>query len=204
MKLFKYDNVDEMVDILKRDGIIAVPTDTVYGLCVRINSDDAFNKLVVTKNRPLNKSFPVMCSDIEQIRKVAVVDEVGEKLIKNFMPGPITIIFKKRGDYAVNNRGTIDIDDVGIRMATSPVIKSIIDGLGLPVFMTSANKSGEPVCETNDEIKRIFPYLDGILEGDVSYGLSSTIVSLVNGVKIIRKGPISEEEIMKVVNNEQM
>jgi len=204
MKIFNNNDVSEMVNILKNDGILCVPTDTVYGLCVRINSEEAFNKLVSFKNRPANKSFPVMCSDIEQIKKVAVVDEVGEKLINSFMPGPITIVLKKRDDYSVNNRGTMDIRDVGIRMATSPVLKKVIDELGMPIFMTSANLSGEPVCTSMEEIKEVFPNLDGILEGRVSYGLSSTIVSLVDDVRIIREGPISSDEIMRVVNDEKM
>ena len=120
------------------------------------------------------------------------------------MPRPITIVLKKRDDYSVNNRGTMDIRDVGIRMATSPVLKEVIYELGTPIFMTSANISGEPVCTSMEEIKEVFPNLDGILEGRVSYGLSSTIVSLVDDVKIIREGPISSDEIMRVVNDEKM
>lgn len=64
MRRYKESEIEELVEILKNDGIISVPTDTVYGMCVQINSKEAFEKLVKIKNRPSTKSFPVMCCDI--------------------------------------------------------------------------------------------------------------------------------------------
>ena len=96
IKRFKENEIDELVNILKSNGVISVPTDTVYGLCSRIDSKDAFEKLIDVKNRPLNKSFPIMCANLEQIKSIAITDERSEKLIHAFMPGPITLILEKR------------------------------------------------------------------------------------------------------------
>lgn len=94
MKRYKQNETDELSNILKQDGVISVPTDTVYGICARINSLNAYDKLVNIKNRPSNKSFPVMCANEEQIKSIAIVDERAQKLIHAFMPGPVYFSFK--------------------------------------------------------------------------------------------------------------
>ena len=76
MKRYKQTEIEELAEILKNDGVISVPTDTVYGVCARINSKKAHDNLVKTKNRPITKPFPIMCSDEEQIKSIAVVDEI--------------------------------------------------------------------------------------------------------------------------------
>ena len=96
MKRYKSNEIDKLSEILKNDGVISVPTDTVFGVCARINSIKAYDNLVKTKNRPITKPFPVMCADEEQIRSIAIIDEKAEKLIKEFMPGPITLVLRKR------------------------------------------------------------------------------------------------------------
>ena len=108
MRRYKQSEIKELATILKNDGVISVPTDTVYGICARINSSKAYDKLVSVKNRPSNKSFPIMCSDIEQIKSIAIIDQKALKLIKAFMPGPITLVLNKRPDVLsyINNAGT--------------------------------------------------------------------------------------------------
>lgn len=112
IKRYKQNETDTLAKILKNDGVISVPTDTVYGVCARINSKKAHDNLVKTKNRPITKPFPVMCSDEEQIKSIAIVNEKAEKLIKEFMPGPITLILEKRPEapeYVNNGKTTIAI-----------------------------------------------------------------------------------------------
>ncbi len=96
VKRYKENEIEELADILKNDGVICVPTDTVYGLCARINSQAAYNKLVAIKKRPVNKAFPIMCADEEQIKNVAIVCEEAEKLIKEFMPRTNYFNFKEK------------------------------------------------------------------------------------------------------------
>ncbi len=194
IKRYKQTEIEKIAEILKNDGVISVPTDTVYGVCARINSKKAHDNLVKTKNRPITKPFPIMCSDKEQIKSIAIVDEKAEKLIKEFMPGPITLILEKRPEvpeYVSNGKATI-----AVRMATSKEIKELIIKTGCPIFMSSANQSGEPTCTNLDEIENECLNLDGMMEGTVKFGKGSTIVDCVSKeLKILREGPITIEQI---------
>lgn len=202
MKRYKQSEIDELANILKQDGVISVPTDTVYGICARINSIEAYNKLISIKNRPSNKSFPVMCADEEQIKSIAIVDEKIEKLIHAFMPGPVTLILNKRNEKNINNRGLRTTSEMAVRMAPSNILKELIYKTGSPIFMTSANQSGEKECNNLDEIEKMCPTLDGMMEGNVSFGKASTIIDCTQEViKIQRVGPISMEDIIEALKN---
>ena len=198
MKRYKQNEIDELAKILKNDGVISVPTDTVYGVCARINSVNAYNNLINTKKRPIEKPFSVMCADEKQIRTIAIVDNRAEKLIHAFMPGPITLILQKKPEvpeYVTNGQKTI-----AVRMATSDALEQLIKKVESPVFMSSANISGKPACTNLDEIEKSCPNLDGMMEGEVSFGIGSTIVDCTKEkIEILREGPISLEQIMKVI-----
>ena len=200
MKRYKSNEIDKLSEILKNDGVISVPTDTVFGVCARINSIKAYDNLVKTKNRQITKPFPVMCADEEQIRSIAIIDEKEEKLIKEFMPGPITLVLRKREDlpeYINNGR-----DSIAIRMATSKALEELIRKVGSPIFMSSANQSGEPTCQDLDEIEKSCPSLDGMMEGEVSFGKGSTIVDCTSEkIEILRLGPISISQIEKAIKS---
>lgn len=200
MKRYKQNETDELAEILKNDGVISVPTDTVYGLCARMNSKIAREKLMHVKNRPATKSLPIMCADEEQIKSIAIVNEKIEKLIRAFMPGPITLVLLKGPNVPeyINEAS----DEIGVRMATSKALKELIEKTGCPIFMSSANRSGEPVCTSLDEIEKVCPSLDGMMEGDVSFGKASTIVDCTKEeIKILREGPITIEQIMEALEN---
>ena len=187
MKRYTNNEINELANILKK-----------YGICARMNSIKAHDKLVAVKNRPTNKAFPIMCADEEQIKSIAIVDEKTEKLIRQFMPGPITLILKKKpklAEYINNGKSTI-----AVRMASSKIIEELIRKIGSPLFMTSANQSGNPPCTTLDEIEKECPNLDGMLGGNISFGKGSTIVDCVTEpIKIVREGPISLEQIEKTI-----
>ena len=203
MKRYKQSEIEEIATILKNDGVISVPTDTVYGICARINSSKAYNNLVKVKNRPSTKSFPVLCKDLEQIKSIAILDKKALKLIKAFMPGPLTLVLNKKPETFsyINNAGTRETYEVAVRMIPSKFLNELIEKVGSPLFLTSANKSGMDVCRNLDEIEEECPTLDGMVIGDVSFGEASTIVDLTLGdIKIQRQGPISEDEIMKELN----
>ncbi len=204
MKIYKQTELDALATILKQDGVISVPTDTVYGLCARINSEVAYKNLEAIKNRPSNKSFPVMCASIEQIKQIAIVDEKIEKLINTFMPGPVTLVLNKKPEVFnyINNRGTTETSELAVRMATSKSLEELIFKVGSPIFLTSANKSGQETCHNLAEIATAFPNLDGIMEGEVSFGEASTIIDCTNEeIKIQRPGPIPTEQIMEALKN---
>ena len=200
IKRYKENEIEELAQILKNDGVISVPTDTVYGICARINSVKAYNNLVAIKNRPNTKLFHIMCADKEQIERIAIIDEKTRKLIEILMPGPITLILNKRSEISdyINNGSTT----IAVRMATSKVLEELIQKIGSPIFMTSANKSGESVCTTLEEIEEKCPTLDGMLEGKVSFNQASTILDCTsNKIRIIRNGPISLERILEIIGS---
>lgn len=202
IKRYNQNEIEELVQILKNNGIISVPTDTVFGICARINSQIAHDKLIQVKKRPINKSFPVMCANEEQIKRIAIVNKREENLIKAFMPGPITLVLRKNSDlpqYVTNGKDTI-----AVRMATSKSLEELILKLGSPIFMTSANQSGEKECINLDEIEKNCPLLDGMMEGQVVFSKGSTIVDCTSqdGIKILREGPISIEEINKIIKED--
>lgn len=200
MKRFSEDDIEEIVDILKNNGVISVPTDTVYGVCARIDSKKAHDNLIFVKNRPETKPFPVMCANEEQIKGIAIVNEKAEKIIKAFMPGPITIVLNKKEtvpDYITNGKKTI-----AIRMATSKTLEKIILSLGTPIFMSSANQSGEKTSESLEEIEKNCPKINGILEGKIKLGVGSTIIDCTSEkIKVLREGPIKLEEINNIINH---
>ena len=193
IRKFNENEIDEIVDILQKDGVICVPTDTVYGLCTCMNSYVGYTKLISIKKRPNEKNFPLMCSDINQVESIAELSPMAVKIINHFMPGPLTIILKKKSGLPsyVTNSNTI-----AIRLATSSVLKEIIEKVGSPIFMTSANISGEFPCNDIDKIEATFPSLDGLLLGKPLFGVSSTIVDCSSiPIKILREGPISLDDI---------
>lgn len=198
MKRYNQNEIDELVQILKQDGVISVPTDTVYGLCASIKSKKAYDKLIKIKNRPKNKLLPIMCADLEQIKDIAKVNKNTEKIIRKLMPGPITLVLEKKNKlpYFVNS-GEFTI---AVRMATSEALYKLIKKLDSPIFLSSANISGQPACESLDEIEEKCPDLDGMMVGNIVFGKGSTIVDCTsNNVKIIREGPISMEKIKESI-----
>lgn len=200
MKRYDQNETSELAEILKNDGVISVPTDTVFGVCARIASKDAHDNLVKTKNRPHDKLFPIMCADEDQIKSIAIVNDKAERLIRKFMPGPITLVLPKQPELPeyVNNGG----DTIAIRMATSKPVEDLIRKTGSPIFMSSANKSGEPTCTSLYEIEKSCPTLDGMMEGKVSFGKGSTIVDCTSDtIKVLREGPILLEQILEAINN---
>lgn len=200
IKRYKSTEINELVDILKKDGVISIPTDTVYGICARMNSKEARDKLIMVKNRPALKSFPIMCATIGQIKSISIVNKTAEKLIEKLMPGPITIVLKKNRDlpeFVTNGKDTI-----AVRLATSKPIEDLILKLGSPIFMTSANQNGAAECTNLDEIEESCPLLDGMVEGDVIFSRGSTIVDCSGeDIKILRDGPISLEKINSIIEN---
>lgn len=194
MKRYTQEQITELAEILKNDGVISVPTDTVFGVCARMDSLQAQENLREVKNRPAAKAFPVMCSDKGQIKTIAEVDERAERIIDAFMPGPLTVILNRKKEIPEFVNG--GLATLAIRLAPSEAVRKLIEETGSPLFMTSANQSGQPTCTTLDEIEQQCPLLSGMMEGEVRYGEASTILDCTKAeLVILRKGPISLEQL---------
>ena len=198
IRIYTKEELPLLAEILKNEGVISVPTDTVYGVCARMFSPVAQENLRRVKNRPLTKAFPVMCADLEQIRTIAEVDERTCRIIHTFMPGPLTVVLRKKAGIPGFVNG--NMDTLAVRMAPDEVIRELILLTGEPLYMTSANQSGEKTCTTLSEIAENCPLLDGILEGETRFGTASTIVDCTGELKILREGPITLKELKQAAD----
>lgn len=199
MQTIKYSKMDikQIIDRLLQGGILAFPTDTVFGLAC-IMDKDAISKVYEAKGRSFDKPLPMMCNGKDMIDKVAIINSDAEKLIDKFMPGAITIIFNKKDnveDYVTNGRNTI-----GIRVPNDEWILNLISEIGMPILVTSANISGDgSLLKWEDVYSCMNGKIDGIVCEDARGDLASTIVDCSNEAKIIRQGPISNEDIMEAL-----
>ena len=201
MKLYSPNKLEELAELLRNDGVISVPTDTVYGVCARMDHEEAQENLRNIKHRPETKAFPLMCADAGQIRKIAQTDDRSEKLIAAFMPGPVTLVLNKREEVPAFVNG--GMDTLAIRMASSKDLEELIRMVGVPLYMTSANQSGQPVCTTPEEIEKACPGLSGMMDGRPSFGQASTIIDCTQQeIRILRPGPVTMEMIEKALKGE--
>lgn len=192
--------VERAVKILKNGGIVAFPTDTVYGLGANAFNEDAVLRVYEAKARPREFALTLLLADISQIKIVAEnVPKIAWKLAERFMPGALTIVLQK--SMAVSNMITGDGDTVAVRVPDHPVPVAIVRGLGAPITGTSANRSGSPSPVTAEEVyKQLRNKVDLIVDGGkCPLGISSTVIDLtIDPPKIIRYGTITREQIINV------
>ena len=184
--------------ILQNGGLIAFPTETVYGLGVIFDNEQSYERLINVKRRPPEKPFTLMCGSLDDIKKYAYVNELAQKLIDAFMPGQFTIILKAKENlprWVISKEG-----NVGIRISDDKFVQNLIIETGKPLLVPSANRSGENPCHTSNEVKdSLGNDLDAIIIGESVSNIPSTIVFVDDSVHIIRLGEISESEIKNVI-----
>lgn len=195
MKLLELNEINEGKDILLNKGVVAFPTETVYGLGVISTSEEAYKKLVKVKERPENKPFTLMCSSINQISSLVEINKKAERIIKKYMPGPLTLVLKtkKKPEFYVD----FGTGYVGFRIPNVKFLLDLIDKVGEPLLVPSANKSGEKPAKSSKEVLEIFGNdLDAVYKGDECNGQPSTVAKIDgNNIIILREGPISLKDL---------
>lgn len=185
-------------EALLQGKVVAFPTETVYGLGVISSSEEAYEALREAKNRPAEKPISLMCSTITQavVRCEINVGIVG--LLQKLLPGELTLLLRSR-------KGTprhVDLGSgtTGIRIPDSEDVRDLIEAVGEPLLVTSANLSGEPVCKTFEEVKSVFDgRIDLIVEGECRSNIPSTIIDCTGDeLKLVRQGDVSFEETKKI------
>jgi L-threonylcarbamoyladenylate synthase len=186
------------LEILLLGGLVAFPTDTVYGVGALAFDGVAVESIYAAKDRPVEKAIPVLIGDADDLAKVsAEVPEIALKLAARFWPGPLTLVMPKHPELpeAVSAAPT-----VGVRIPDHPVARALLRMAG-PMAVTSANLSGQPNPSTAEEVfaqlgGRIALILDG---GRTPGGVPSTVVDCV-GIEpqVLRAGPIPKSEILAV------
>src|SRR5574344_1078284 len=198
MKILEKNQFEVASNIVRNGGLIAFPTETVFGLGVIYNDKEAYDRLVRVKRRPPEKPFTLMCGKVDDIDRFAIVSPVARKLINKFMPGQFTIILKAKPglpSWVVSKEG-----NVGIRVSSDELVSNLIIKAGEPLLVPSANKAGEPpLCKDSDVIDVFSNEVDAIIKGESTSNVPSTIVLVDDSLHIIRLGLITEEDIAKAI-----
>lgn len=191
---------DLAVKLIRAGEVIGFPTDTVYGIGARADSESAISKIYQIKARVLDKPVPVMVAFIEQLESlVDHIPDAARRLAEHFWPGPLTIVLPKSKNLPGN---LTRLPGVGIRIPDHPFILGLLKICG-PMAVTSANLSGKP--ETR-QAGVVLEQLNGLLPlvvdgGDSPGGVPSTVVDLtVEPPRILREGPLSAEMIARVLS----
>lgn len=190
--------------LLSQGEIVAIPTETVYGLAANAFDENAVRKIFEIKKRPLNHPLILHCADIGQLKKyVLEIPTQAVQLMHAFSPGPITFILKKKdtiADYITANKHT-----VAVRIPAHPITQKLLSTIPFPLVAPSANPYGSISPTQAFHVEKFFAneipmILDG---GACSQGIESTIVGFeVNKINIYRLGTITAEDIKKVTNTE--
>lgn len=197
-----YNNaVKTASEILKAGGIVAVPTETVYGLAASAYDNNAINAVFAAKGRPQDNPLIVHISSIDMLRDVARdIPDAAKKCASAFWPGPFTMVLPK-GDNIASNVSA-GLQTVAVRYPSEKTICDIIAHSGLPLAAPSANTSGRPSPTTAAHVTED---LDGkidavVIGGDCQVGVESTVVSLVGEKpRLLRPGAITPEQLKKVL-----
>ena len=195
--------LDEAAKLLKKNEVVAFPTETVYGLGGNALSKDAISKIYKAKGRPSDNPLIVHIADISDLDiLVSEIPEVAQILMEKFWPGPLTLIFKKSDKVPAEVTG--GLDTVAVRMPSHPVARQLIRLSTVPVAAPSANISGKPSPTSFEHvINDLSGKVAAIVCGDVSrVGLESTVLDISsNPPMILRPGGITFEMLSQVVES---
>jgi L-threonylcarbamoyladenylate synthase len=200
------EKIKEVSKVLRRGGLVAFPTETVYGLGADALNEKAVKKIFSAKGRPQDNPLIVHVSDMEEVKSlVKEIPKNAELLMDIFWPGPLTIILKK--SRKVPDCVSAGLDSVAIRMPSNKIALELIKQARTPIAAPSANSSGKPSPTLAEHvIKDLNGKIDAIIDGgEVEVGLESSVIDLTaNPPRLLRPGKISLEELKKVLGNVEM
>lgn len=203
------ENFDDFMragNLLRSGEIVAIPTETVYGLAANAFDPDAVEKIFKAKGRPQDNPLIVHIADLADLPKI--VSEIPEKaylLASEFWPGPLTMIMKK--SEKVPDAVTAGLDTVAVRFPSHKYARAVIDAAGVPLAAPSANTSGKPSPTTAQHVMRdlsgkVPMIIDG---GECSVGLESTVIDLTGDVPVLlRPGGITLSDLRRVIGEVKM
>lgn len=183
--------IDKVLKVLRSGGVIAYPTDTIYGFGALIKAKGAVEKIYKIKGRDKKKPFSVLVDSIESMKRYAIMTENCEKVAKKLLPGKYTLILPKKS--SVPAYVTSGKKSVGLRVVKDPISQAIARRLGEALISTSANISGRDVPASAEQIRKQFLNRkiqpDLIIDGGRRRGAGSTILQCDNKrIKLVRKG----------------
>ena len=199
MKTLLISDVYEAVPYIEKSQVVAFPTETVYGLGANVYDEKAVNRIFELKGRPLDNPLIVHIADKKQVNILAVnINATAKKIIKEFFPGPITVILKK--NEIIPDNVTAGLDTIAIRMPASKIAREFIKACEVPIAAPSANLSGSPSPTQFIHVMQDFAgKLPCVIVGPPSqYGLESTVIDCTTDTtEILRPGIITSEDLKK-------
>ena len=195
------EGIKEAVKKILEGGIIFIPTDTVYGIAADPYNDKAIKKIFSIKKKSLNNSLVLLCSNYKMAKKYAVFNKIADNLKKNFWPGPLTLILKKKSNLKISKKWVSKNNSIGLRIPDHSIPKKIINKCNFPIFCTSANISGKKSCRNVNDIVKNFKNkkITIINGGKTKFGIDSTIIDVTKDkINILRKGYINKKKIKKL------
>ena len=196
-------SITDCLDALQGGGVVALPTETVYGLACLALDDNAVQKVFDLKGRPSTNPLIVHVLNIEQAENIAELNSMAKLLCQEFWPGPLTIILPKKA--VIPEKVTAGLNTVAIRSPSNPLFRKILEKTDQPLAAPSANRFSKVSATTPREVMYSFgedcpPILDG---GKSNIGLESTVLDLTGDTpEILRLGPISKRELEKFLEIE--
>ena len=189
-------------DCLSRGGVVAIPTDTLYGLAADATNSDAVNRVYEIKGRPANMPLPVLVSGWEQVGTISSAEgktlELAGDLAERFWPGPLTIVLPAATGLPARLTG--GLDTIGVRMPDHAVPLALAGGIGKPITGTSANPSGwADITELSELRSTLGGMVDVIItSGAKPMGTASTIVAISDaGLTLLRPGALKFEDVRR-------
>ena len=176
--------------------LVIFPTDTVYGIGCSIYDINNIDRIYEIKKRDKSKPLACLCYDLDQIKSIAYVDELAEKLINKYLPGGLTLVLKSK-EEVINKIG---YETIGVRIPDCDIALKILKEFG-PMLTTSVNDSGEkPINEYEEIVSKYSDLVDQIYPPyDNSSNVSSTVVKIIDGkIEVLREGNIKLEDILSV------
>ena len=202
----KEEELEEAARILREGGLVAFPTETVYGLGANALDEEAAKKIYAAKGRPSDNPLIAHISSPEELKPLAAeIPDMAKKLMDCYWPGPMTLVFKKTDLVPYGTTG--GLDTVAVRMPSDPVAKTLIRLAGVPIAAPSANSSGRPSPTTADHVwQDMEGKIDMIVDGGpVGIGLESTIIDVTGPVAmILRPGAITIEMVRETLGEAEM
>jgi L-threonylcarbamoyladenylate synthase len=188
--------VARAAEILQAGGVIAYPTETLYGLGALAGNARAVERLRKIKGKA--EPMLVLVSGVAMAKRYAVLDRRAQKIARKFWPGPLTLILKSKTDMLLTARG--GSRGIGLRASSDPFAMALVEALGEPIISTSANRSGEkPLTSAGRIAKELGSGLDLVVNAGLRAGKASTLVDLSGPeMKLVREGALKFELIRKV------
>lgn len=205
-ELKQNDFLKQAALLLREGGLVAFPTETVYGLGADATNEEAVSSIFTAKGRPSDNPLIVHLGDVEQLKDwVAEIPEVAQQLIEHFWPGPLTLVFPHNGGVAP--QVTAGLSTVAIRIPEHPVAQALLQLAQVPVAAPSANRSGRPSPTLASHVwKDLSGRIDLLLDGGATgVGVESTVVDVTERTPVLlRPGGVSLEELRRVIGEVQV